>query len=65
MNSAKLSSAVAPAIAGALATTAIKLFAAILAVIAGKRFALPVNRVAVRFESFMEEFSDILQRQMR
>ncbi len=63
MNSARLS-AVAPAIAGALATTAIGPFAAIRAVIACKAFALPVNRVAVSFESFMEKFSSILQRQM-
>lgn len=64
MNSAKLS-AVEWVIAGALVTTAIGLFAAILAVIACKRITLPVNRVAVRFESLLEAFANIVQRQMR
>jgi biopolymer transport protein TolQ len=54
---------VAPGIAEALVATAIGLFAAIPAVIAYNRFAHDVDRVAVRFESFMEEFSNILQRQ--
>ena len=58
-------SAVAPGIAEALVATAIGLFAAIPAVIAYNRFAHDVDRVAVRFESFMEEFSNILQRQTR
>ena len=57
--------AVAPGIAEALVATAIGLFAAIPAVIAYNRFAHDVDRVAVRFESFMEEFSNILQRQTR
>ena len=57
--------AVAPGIAEALVATAIGLFAAIPAVIAYNRFAHDVDRLAVRFESFMEEFSNILQRQMR
>ena len=39
--------------------------AAIPAVIAYNRFAHDVDRLAVRFESFMEEFSNILQRQTR
>ena len=56
---------VAPGIAEALIATAIGLFAAIPAVIAYNRFAHDVDRLAVRFESFMEEFSNILQRQMR
>ena len=56
---------VAPGIAEALVATAIGLFAAIPAVIAYNRFAHDVDRLAVRFESFMEEFSNILQRQNR
>ncbi len=57
--------AVAPGIAEALVATAIGLFAAIPAVVAYNRFAHDVDRVSVRFESFMEEFSNILQRQMK
>ena len=53
---------VAPGIAEALIATAIGLFAAIPAVIAYNRFASNVDRLAVRYESFMEEFSNILQR---
>ncbi len=56
---------VAPGIAEALIATAMGLFAAIPAVIAYNRFAGDVNRLATRFESFMEEFSNILQRQSR
>ena len=56
-------SAVAPGIAEALVATAIGLFAAIPAVVAYNRFAHDVDRLSVRFESFMEEFSNILQRQ--
>lgn len=55
---------VAPGIAEALIATAMGLFAAIPAVVAYNRFAGDVNRLAIRFESFMEEFSNILQRQM-
>jgi biopolymer transport protein TolQ len=55
--------AVAPGIAEALVATAIGLFAAIPAVVAYNRFAHDVDRLAVRFESFMEEFSNILHRQ--
>ena len=55
--------AVAPGIAEALVATAIGLFAAIPAVVAYNRFSHNVDRLAVRFESFMEEFSNILQRQ--
>ena len=58
-------SAVAPGIAEALVATAIGLFAAIPAVVAYNRFAHDVDRISVRFESFMEEFSNILQRQVR
>jgi biopolymer transport protein TolQ len=57
--------AVAPGIAEALVATAMGLFAAIPAVVAYNRFAGDVNRLATRFESFTEEFSNILQRQVR
>jgi biopolymer transport protein TolQ len=56
---------VAPGIAEALVATAIGLFAAIPAVVAYNRFAYDIDRLATRFESFMEEFSNILQRQAR
>ncbi|HET6718692.1 MAG TPA: MotA/TolQ/ExbB proton channel family protein, partial [Rhodocyclaceae bacterium] len=56
---------VAPGIAEALVATAIGLFAAIPAVVAYNRFAHDIDRLAVRFESFIEEFSNILQRQVR
>ncbi|PPC93597.1 MAG: protein TolQ [Methylotenera sp.] len=55
-------SQVAPGIAEALVATAIGLFAAIPAVIAYNRFSSGVDRMAVRYESFMEEFTNILQR---
>lgn len=55
-------SQVAPGIAEALIATAIGLFAAIPAVIAYNRFANAVDRLSVRYESFMEEFTNILQR---
>ena len=58
-------SAVAPGIAEALVATAIGLFAAIPAVVAYNRFAHEIDRLATRFESFMEDFSNILQRQVR
>ncbi|TWI70214.1 biopolymer transport protein TolQ [Pseudoduganella lurida] len=58
-------SAVAPGIAEALIATAIGLFAAIPAVVAYNRFSHDVDRLAIRFESFVEEFSNILQRQSR
>jgi biopolymer transport protein TolQ len=57
--------AVAPGIAEALVATAIGLFAAIPAVVAYNRLAHDVDRLSVRFESFMEEFSNILQRQLK
>lgn len=53
---------VAPGIAEALIATAMGLFAAIPAVIAYNRFAANVDRLAVRYESFIEEFTNILQR---
>ncbi|WP_038168197.1 protein TolQ [Thiomonas sp. FB-Cd] len=55
---------VAPGIAEALVATAIGLFAAIPAVIAYNFFARDIDRLAIRFESFTEEFSNILQRQV-
>ena len=54
---------VAPGIAEALIATAIGLFAAIPAVIAYNRFTADIDRLATRYESFMEEFTNILQRQ--
>ena len=54
---------VAPGIAEALIATAIGLFAAIPAVVAYNRYSHDIDRLAIRFESFMEEFSNILQRQ--
>ncbi|MCL2657788.1 MAG: protein TolQ [Betaproteobacteria bacterium] len=56
---------VAPGIAEALVATAIGLFAAIPAVVAYNRFAHNIDRLTTRYESFMEEFSNILQRQLR
>jgi biopolymer transport protein TolQ len=53
---------VAPGIAEALVATAIGLFAAIPAVIAYNRFARDIDRIASQLESFIEEFSNILQR---
>ncbi len=58
-------SQVAPGIAEALVATAIGLFAAIPAVVAYNRFAYDIDRLATRFESFQEEFSNILQRQLK
>ena len=54
---------VAPGIAEALVATAIGLFAAIPAVIAYNRFASDIDRLSGRFDTFVEEFSNILQRQ--
>jgi biopolymer transport protein TolQ len=54
---------VAPGIAEALVATAIGLFAAIPAVIAYNRFATSVDKLALRFENFTDEFANILQRQ--
>ena len=56
--------AVAPGIAEALVATAIGLFAAIPAFVAFNRYAYDVERLSTRFESFLEEFSNILQRQL-
>lgn len=57
-------SAVAPGIAEALVATAIGLFAAIPAVVAYNRFSHDVDRVANTLETFMEEFSNILHRNL-
>ena len=53
---------VAPGIAEALVATAIGLFAAIPAVVAYNRFANDIDRIANQLETFMEEFTNILQR---
>lgn len=55
---------VAPGIAEALVATAIGLFAAIPAVVAYNRFARDIDRVAIQLETFIEEFSNILQRNL-
>jgi len=55
---------VAPGIAEALVATAIGLFAAIPAVIAYNRFARDIDRIAIQSETFIEEFSNILQRNL-
>jgi len=54
---------VAPGIAEALVATALGLFAAIPAVVAYNRYSYQIDRLSIRFESFMEEFSNILHRQ--
>ena len=53
---------VAPGIAEALIATAMGLFAAIPAVIAYNRYADQVGRLELRYDTFMEEFSTIMQR---
>lgn len=55
---------VAPGIAEALVATAIGLFAAIPAVVAYNRFTHDIDRIANRLETFIEEFSNILQRNL-
>lgn len=55
---------VAPGIAEALITTAVGLFAAIPAVVSYNRFTNDIDRLANRYETFIEEFSNILQRQI-
>jgi len=54
---------VAPGIAEALIATAMGLFAAIPAVVAYNRYANSVQRLENRYDDFVEEFSNILQRQ--
>ena len=53
---------VAPGIAEALLATAMGLFAAIPAVIAYNRFAQQAERMAERYDNFVEEFSTLLLR---
>jgi biopolymer transport protein TolQ len=53
---------VAPGIAEALIATAMGLFAAIPAVVAYNRYADKVNRLELRYDTFAEEFSSLLQR---
>ena len=57
--------AVAPGIAEALVATAIGLFAAIPAVVAYNRYSYDIDRLANRFETFTDEFSNILHRHTR
>ena len=54
---------VAPGIAEALIATAIGLFAAIPAVVAYNRYANQVDRLVNHYDTFMEEFANILHRQ--
>jgi biopolymer transport protein TolQ len=54
---------VAPGIAEALIATAMGLFAAIPAVIAYNQYSSQVERLINRYDTFLEEFSSILQRQ--
>ncbi|MGE8547788.1 protein TolQ [Alcaligenes sp. WGS1538] len=63
MQQATLAS-VAPGIAEALIATAIGLFAAIPAVVAYNRFTNELDRISIRFDSFIDEFLNILQRQV-
>jgi biopolymer transport protein TolQ len=58
-------SAVAPGIAEALIATAMGLFAAIPAVVAYNRYATDITRILNRFDSFQEEFANILFRQVQ
>lgn len=55
---------VAPGISEALIATAMGLFAAIPAVIAYNRYSTKVDRLHSRYDTFREEFSTILQRQV-
>jgi biopolymer transport protein TolQ len=55
---------VAPGISEALVATAMGLFAAIPAVVAYNRFSHQVDRLAVRYDNFSEEFIAILARQL-
>ena len=55
---------VAPGIAEALVATALGLFSAIPAVVAYNRFARDIDRIAIKEETFIEEFSNILQRNL-
>ena len=54
---------VAPGISEALIATAMGLFAAIPAVWAYNRYSTKLERISMRYETFVEEFSSILARQ--
>jgi biopolymer transport protein TolQ len=54
---------VAPGIAEALVATAMGLFAAIPAVVGYNRYATELERLVSRYETFIDEFASILQRQ--
>ena len=54
---------VAPGISEALIATAMGLFAAIPAVWAYNRFSTKLERISLRYDTFVEEFSSILARQ--
>ncbi len=56
---------VAPGIAEALIATAIGLFAAIPAVVAYNRFTTRLDKLAGRYELFVDEFIVLLQRQVQ
>ena len=56
---------VAPGIAEALIATALGLFTAIPAVLAYNRFSREIDRTAIRMETFGDEFTNILQRNLR
>jgi biopolymer transport protein TolQ len=55
---------VAPGISEALIATAMGLFAAIPAVVAYNRYVDDVEKLVNRYDNFLEEFSQVLQRQM-
>jgi len=55
---------VAPGISEALVATAMGLVAAIPAVWAYNRYSTRLDRLTMRYETFQEEFSSVLQRQM-
>lgn len=55
---------VAPGIAEALVATAIGLFAAIPAVLAFNRFSAQIDRMSNQMDTFVDEFSNILQRNL-
>lgn len=54
---------VAPGISEALVATAMGLLAAIPAVVAYNRFSTNADRLATRYETFMDDFTTVLQRQ--
>jgi biopolymer transport protein TolQ len=56
---------VAPGIAEALIATAIGLFAAIPAVVAYNRYTHDIDRLSIRFETFVDQYLNVLQLQVR